>query len=200
MPILNPAPAWVLPVNRYVILWHGCTTDDKDAIETHGVDPSAGRPNTDFGQGFYTTTIERQARHWAWTRFYDPKFRRRSGIQPVVLRFKVDRHDLANLKCFGFGSGDYNNEDFWSLVQHCRQSTPKTDPPPHTVNDHAGPVAEGGRHWYDVVYGPVAAFWDQRSAMHDADQISFHTKKAAQLLTDLMNSGDPDKYQWQPVI
>jgi hypothetical protein len=36
--------------------------------------------------------------------------------------------------------------------------------------------------------------------MHDADQISFHTTKAAKLLTDLINSGDPDKYQWQPVI
>jgi hypothetical protein len=203
VPILDPAPGWIAPLtgplSRYVTLWHGCTTDDKNAIEK-GVDPAKGRPNTDFGRGFYTTTIERQAKQWAWTRFYDPKFARKPAIQPVVLRFVVDRHDLANLKCVSFGSGDYHNENFWSLVQHCRQSSPLTDPLPHIVNDHAGPIAEGGYQWYDVAYGPVAAFWEQRSAMHDADQISFHTMKAAQLLTDLINAHDPKKYRWDPVV
>jgi Protein of unknown function (DUF3990) len=199
MPILNPAPAWTKPHSRYVILWHGCTTADKNAIELNGVDPSQGQPNTDFGRGFYTTTIERQAKHWAWARFYDPRFTRTTGVQPVVLRFRVDRHKLAKLRSLSFGSGDYGNEDFWSLIQHCRQSTPTTDPPPHIVNDHAGPVREGGCRWYDIVSGPVAAFWEQRSAMQDADQVSFHTKKAAKLLTDLIGAGDPTDYQWNPV-
>ena len=199
MPILHPAPGWTKPHSRYVILWHGCTTDDKNGIELNGVDPAKGAPNTDFGRGFYLTTIERQARHWAWSRFYDPKFTRTTGIQPVVLRFRVDRHKLAKLRSLSFGSGDYGNEDFWSLVQHSRQSTPTADPPPHIINDHAGPVRAGGCRWYDMVPGPVAAFWEQRSAMHDADQISFHTKKAAQLLTDLIRSGDPGQYQWNPV-
>src|SRR5207253_3837631 len=39
-------------------------------------DLTAGRVDRDFGRGFYTTTLEKQARHWAWLRFYDPKFAR----------------------------------------------------------------------------------------------------------------------------
>jgi hypothetical protein len=173
-------------------LWHGCTTEDKNEIERLGVDLLKGRPNTDFGRGFYTTTLERQARHWAWTRFYDPRFARMTGVQPVVLRFTVDRHDLAKLTALCFLIGDYSCEDFWSLVQHCRQSTQMT------IFDHQGPVSESGE-WYDIVYGPVSAFWDQRSAMNDADQISFYTRKAAKMLTDLINSGNSKQYDWKVV-
>ena len=36
--------------------------------------------------------------------------------------------------------------------------------------------------------------------MNDTDQISFHTSKAAKLLTDLINSGDSTKYEWKVVI
>jgi hypothetical protein len=194
MNILDPPPLWVPHRSRHLILWHGCTTSDKDKIEAAGVDPMAGRPNTDFGRGFYTTTIEQQARQWAWTRYYNPKFRRSAKIQPAVLRFKVDRHKLAKLKWLSFVGGDYDNDDFWSLVHHCRTSTPEE------LHDHGGPVAEEGHRWYDVVSGPVAAFWEQRSAMHDADQISFHTRKAAQLLTDLIRSGDLERYCWQTVV
>ena len=97
MPILHSALPWVHPRNRHLDLWHGCTTEDKNEIEHLGVDPLEGRPNTDFGRGFYTTTLERQARHWAWARYYDPKFARKTGVQPVILRFKVDRHELAKL-------------------------------------------------------------------------------------------------------
>jgi hypothetical protein len=95
--------------------------------------------------------------------------------------------------------GDYFYDAFWSLVQHCRQSTPLTDPPPYTVNDHQGPVAELGE-WYDMVCGPVAAFWEQRSAMNDADQVSFHTSKAAKLLNDLIKSGSKKDFDWNVVI
>ena len=197
-PILNPAPAWAPRRSRYIDLWHGCTTIDKNLIEKNGVDPLMGRPNTDFGRGFYTTTLEHQARHWAWIRYYDRKFRRSTGIQPVVLRFTVDRHDLANLASLSFMLGDYDYEDFWSLVQHCRQSTPPKASAPHTVYDHKGPISESGE-WYDIVCGPVSAFWKQRSAMQDADQISFHTQKAAKLLIDLINSSDKAKYDWKPV-
>jgi hypothetical protein len=96
-----------------------------------------------------------------------------------------------------FVLGDYGNEDYWSLVQHCRQSVP---PDPTTgkggvVNDHRRPP--GG--WYDLVTGPVAAFWQQRVAMNDADQVSFHTKSGVTLLNRLIKSGDRDEYRWDPV-
>src|SRR5271154_5652424 len=95
MPILNPAPLWQGDRSDYIELWHGCTTPDKDAMESFGVVVTTGRVDADFGRGFYTTTLERQARHWAWLRFYDPAFVRMTGLQPVALRFRVDRHKLA---------------------------------------------------------------------------------------------------------
>src|SRR4051794_31869345 len=118
MSLLNAAPPWDLPRSRYVILWHGCTTADKNEVEARGVDVTAGRPDVDFGRGFYTTTIDRQARHWAWIRYYDPRFRRSTAVQPVVLRFRVARHRLARLASLSFVLGGYENEDYWSLVQH----------------------------------------------------------------------------------
>jgi Protein of unknown function (DUF3990) len=190
MPLLDPAPPWNPPTSTHIVLWHGCTTVDRDAIKAKGVQPTKGRPNTDFVRGFYTTTVKRQARHWAWVRFYDPEFVKQGGFQPVVLRFNVLRADLARRTCISFGAGDYHNTSFWSLLQHCRQSTASI------VNDHHGPVVEDG-NWYDIACGPVAAFWDQRSAMHDADQVSFHTDDAASLLTVLINSGKKDQYDWE---
>jgi Protein of unknown function (DUF3990) len=194
MPILNPAPPWTAPRDQYLVLWHGCTSDDKNKIEAHGVDVTRGREATDFGRGFYTTTNEVQARHWAWIRYYDPKFSRATGVQPVVLRFRVNRHDLAKLQSICFFLGDYGNEDYWSIVQHCRQSTATA------INDHHGPVVERGLKWYDIACGPVAAFWEQRRAMTDTDQVSFHTDAAAKLLTALIRSGNVSEYSWHPVV
>ena len=193
MPILHPAPAWTSPRDRYVTLWHGCTTQDQKAIAKNGVDPLLGRVDTDFGRGFYTTTIKRQARMWAWARFYDPKFKRSTGNQPVVLRFRVDRHELAKLTCISFVCGDFHHQEFWSLVQHCRQSTIASKTA--IVNDHNGPVTYHGE-WYDIACGPVAAFWQQRSAMLDADQISFHTDGAAALLNNLILSGNKSDFDF----
>ena len=209
MKILNPAPPWGPPRSDRVVLWHGCTAFDKDAIERSGIDLKFCAADTDFGRGFYTTTLERQARQWAWNRFYklqkgDPKTKN----YPVVLRFRVRRYSvsktspaldcgLADLESLAFVIGDYNNDDFWSLVQHCRQSTPG--------NDHDHKKEPSG--WYDLVSGPVAAFWDQRVAMDDADQFSFHVGGIA-ILNALIDqgkgkgtngTGDPDYYEWRPV-
>jgi hypothetical protein len=192
MAILNPAPPWRAPRSRYVTLWHGCLTGDKDAIQQNGVDVTKGRVDADFGRGFYTTTLERQAEHWAWVRYYAQRSPPK-GVKPVVLRFRVDRHQLAALAFMAFVRGDYNNGDYWGLVQHCRQSTAGA------IRDHKGPVNDGGNDWYDVAYGPVAAFWDQRVAMIDSDQMSFHTQAAAALLTALIRSGSRRDYQWRVV-
>jgi hypothetical protein len=187
-------------------------------MERHGIDISRCAVNTDFGRGFYTTTLEPQARHWAWDRYYkwqkdNPGI---SGNQPAILRFRVRRYSLTNptsdldhglseLASLVFVRGDYANEDFWSLVQHCRQSTPedKKRGIVEIVHDHKKPP--GG--WYELVSGPVAAFWQQRVAMTDSDQFSFHAD-GVRLLTALMTkgkgkgplgTGDPDYYEWFPV-
>jgi hypothetical protein len=205
-PILHQAPAWASPTSEYFILWHGCTAWDKNNIEKAGINPLLGKVDTDFGRGFYTTTLERQAKQWAWDRYYDwqAKNPTHTGNQPVVLRFRVRRYGINprrsaqddgmdELRSLHFVLGNYDYEDYWSLVQHCRASTPAS------INDHGHP--SGG--WYDVVSGPVAAFWRQRVAMADSDQFSFHTTRAVALLNSRLRNGmagDKDDYRWDPVI
>jgi hypothetical protein len=209
-PILNPAPDWKPDRSEYVTLWHGCTAFDKAAIEMSGIDLKQCAVNTDFGRGFYTTTYEKQARHWAWRRYYDWRKRNPngSGNQPVTLRFRIRRfavsknkiatfeRGLDKLVSLAFIIGDYDYEDYWSFVQHCRQSTQAN------VRNHR---RRGG--WYDLVSGPIAAFWDQRVAMDDSDQLSFHTKSGIRILDALIQKalksgpdGDPDYYTWSPVV
>ena len=105
-------------------------------------------------------------------------------LQPVVLRFRVALTDLSLLESLHFVVGDYDDERFWSLVQHCRQSPVS---PPRT---HLHPTRPHG--WYDLVTGPVSDFWRQRSAMRQADQVSFHTPAAITPLNALLNRSAPD--------
>jgi Protein of unknown function (DUF3990) len=197
MPILNPAPNWLSSASATIKLYHGCTNQDRLSIETRRqpqgrpalyVDVRAGRIDSDFGRGFYTTTIERQARYWAWQRYYDPRYARTTGNSPMVLVFEVERHLLAKLQSLSFAIAGYNSANgFWSLVQHCRQSDPSQAPP--VIHDHNGPVHDGAHNWFDICYGPVSAFWVQQAAVLDSDQVSFHTDAAAQLLNSLIQSG-----------
>ena len=202
-PLLDPAPDWDRPGDpsnycQFLVLWHGCTSWDLNAIKSNPavlIDPRAGRADTDFGQGFYTTSVKRQARHWAWKRYYDIPASAVGpagiALQPVVLKFRLKLEDLAPLDSLHFVLGDYDDERFWSLVQYCRQSTAGT------ARTHLHPTRTDG--WYDVVTGPVADFWRQRSTMRQADQVSFHTTGAVDLLNDLMRSGGYDDFHWEPV-
>jgi Protein of unknown function (DUF3990) len=182
-PIYAAAPPWVPPRSQYIRLYHGCTSHDANNIQTHGIDLTLCRTDTDFGRGFYTTTVLYQARQWAWNRFYDPAVTRIRPNQPVVLKFLVNRYHLADLYFISFVLGGRTNRDFWSLVQHCRHRVPGT------IKDHRGPVYQpDGTRWYDVACGPVAALWRQRYAMQDADQVSFHTAGGVRVLQRLIDS------------
>ena len=179
--IYHPAKPWAPPRSRFIRLYHGCTKADANLIIQNGIDLQLCRVDSDFGRGFYTTTVVYQARQWAWTRSYAAQQKR--GNHPVVLRFVVDRHDLAYLASIQFVLGGRSREDFWSLVQHCRQSTP------NAINDHNGPVhMHDGTRWYDMACGPVSAFWRQRYCMVGADQFGFHTPGAVRLLQSLIDS------------
>ena len=205
-PLLEPAPDWTPERSEYVILWHGCTLLAKDAIEANGIDLTRCAVNTDFGRGFYITTLEQQARFWAWEQARKSRRRHRAGTNPpVVLRFRVRRYTrifrlsplddgLDQLASLHLVRGDYDADDFWSLVQHCRQSTRAR------VNDHRRPPTG----WYQLVTGPVSAFWKQRVLMAGSDQFSFH-EGGTYLLDALIaagkgkgpdGTGDPDYYQW----
>jgi len=129
-----------------------------------GVNVHHGRTHTDFGQGFYTTTVERQAQAWAWQ-----LSQRIPGTLPAVIRFNIDRDHLAALQCVWFVRGSVDADDFWSLISYCR-----------TEGGHHARATNHG--WYDVAIGPVAASWRRRLTIGDADQASFHTDRAATLL------------------
>jgi hypothetical protein len=193
-------------------MWHGCTAEAKNGIEAKGVDLALCRVDTDFGRGFYTTTVERQARQWAWSSFYDWQKDNptKTGNQPIVLRFRMRRHGIKGTKrkadegldrlpSLHFVRGDFDSEDYWSLVQHCRQSMQAAGGRPAVVNDHRRPP----NGWYAVVTGPVSAFWRQRVAMEDADQVSFHTVAGIDILNALIESGmkgDREAYRWEPIV
>lgn len=170
MAAVSPPSTPSIWTNHPLALYHG-TVDRYVSSILSGIDVRKGRAHTDFGQGFYTTTVERQALSWAWQ-----LSRRLPGTLPAVIRFDVNRGDLADLESLWFVRGNFDAHDFWSLVFHCR-----TGGGPH------GRV--GIQDWYDVVIGPVAASWRQRQTIYDADQVSFHTVKAANLL----NASNPRK-------
>lgn len=159
--------------NQEILLYHGTLAKYADDIKQNGVSPPSANPlastDVDFGVGFYTTTLLRQAEAWAWVKVAAPP----TGVppHPGVVEFTVSRDDLAPLDCLWFVRGEFDAEDFWSLVFHCRGGGAAHGRPASTKNG-----------WYDVVVGPVAAFWRQRVASQGYDQVSFHTKDAVRVL------------------
>lgn len=165
-----PPPVWIPPSfvpivwsNQPIVLYHGTWSSAASSIATR-ILLSRSHRLTDFGRGFYTTTLWTQAVTWAYGRVAI------TGGQPAVVWFEVSRDKLASLDTLSFVRGDFSAEDFWSLVFHCRTGK----------SGHRRPQ----KTWYDVVYGPVAAFWKQRLAIHDVDQISFHTEIAVNVLNN----------------
>ncbi len=160
--------------NGSLTLYHGTTDTAVSALckpsgaLPHNIDISLCRAHTDFGQGFYLTTFLQQAEGWADKQFRDLRRRRRVELstRAVVLRFEVDRNQLASLLSLCFVT-DRSNPDYWNFIEHCR-----TEMGSHLLH---------GNKNYDVVFGPVT-LWPQRLVIKDADQISFHTKTALEIL------------------
>lgn len=72
-----------------------------------------GRPNLDFGQGFYLTDAKEQAVQWA-VRMAD-----RHGMPPLLNRYRLDRDAiLANCRCKVFTAYD---ADWLNFIISCRQ-------------------------------------------------------------------------------
>jgi hypothetical protein len=132
-----------LQQHRHIILWHGCCRWDAVAIIRDGVDPTRGDPKSDFGRGFYTTTLREQARKWAWLRHLrSPQPR---GNWPVTLRFQIPLDRLAELSSLIFVTEIGESGRYWSFVHHCRKSDPSQKPP--RIHDHLHPTRTG--RWYD---------------------------------------------------
>jgi uncharacterized protein DUF3990 len=160
-PIVFPPPPWV---NQDIVVYHGTVDKFAVAIVLGRVLVSLGKPSTDFGPGFYTTTLKRQAQMWA-----AQISATRPGTSPAVIEITIKRLSLASLETIAFVRGDFDADDYWSLIHHCRKG----------ALDHGRPSPTP---FYDIVYGPVAAFWNQRMIVSDADQISFHTPSAERVM------------------
>jgi hypothetical protein len=160
-PIVFPPPPWL---NQDIIVYHGTVDKFAGAIVSGPILVGLGKPCTDFGPGFYTTTLKRQAQMWA-----AQISATRPGTSPAVIEITILRASLASLESIAFVRGDFDADDYWSLIHHCRKG----------ALDHGRPSIAP---YYDIVYGPVAAFWNQRMIVSDADQISFHTASAESVL------------------
>ncbi len=150
-------------INQDLVLFHG-TIDRFEASILTDIDVSKGLWERDFGRGFYMTTSLAQARAWAWR-----TSQRYPGSLPSIVSVTVDRDSLAKLESLSFVRGAVDAHDYWSFVRGCR--TPGAD--------HGRSIKQG---WYDVVVGPVSRDWRMLDAFPDADQFSFHTRRAANLL------------------
>src|SRR5271166_1709919 len=141
----------------------GVTTRTPNPLSGFVVNLGRGRPITDFGQGFYTTTDLHQAREWANARVLRVLAPTQTH-RAVVIAFDLDREWLASLEALAFVRPILPPADFWNLVTDCRNGFfPHQRPLPQTA--------------YDVVYGPVT-LWPSRLLIKDCDQISFHTRRA----------------------
>lgn len=119
-------PKWVNPP---LFVYHG--TDDL-SVNAVGLAVGAqlplrvrralGRTFTDFGQGFYTTTWDYQARQWANARVLRTLAPLPAPARnAIVLRFELDRDWLASLESLVFVRPLL---DFWNLVDDCRNGFP----------------------------------------------------------------------------
>ena len=199
-------PPWP-SINTHLTLYHGCVSSRATSIK-NGVHPRRGRPDTDFGCGFYTTTREHQAVAWAME-VYDlayPKnlFPNGNPDDPAaVVKFVVPLAALASLNSLAFVQGDSSNSMFWSFVIHCRDGNSHAHPSPLRIPPDA---------WYDMVVGPVAS-WPQKSGVslyckgtaNDVDweafdQFSFHTDAAADVLNHLDRSNPAEFEITYPIL
>ncbi len=87
--------------NQRITLYHGTISIHVKAIQA-GINLTLGRHNTDFGQGFYTTTVLDQAKAWAWDQVGRQRAKYpRIPLQAVVLKYEVGRsgtNGLASLE------------------------------------------------------------------------------------------------------
>jgi hypothetical protein len=135
-----------------LVLHHG-TVDLHVPSITNGIDVTIGGLDKDFSRGFYTTTNFNQAARRARQLLH--RFQWAGARHAVVATFVVNRDAISKLSSMAFV---YPTDDFWDLIAWCRS---------RRASHHAG-------GYYDVVYGPVSASYEDRLIIEEYDQVSFH--------------------------
>ena len=147
-------------------LYHGSTV----AVRKPSLRP--GRPNADFGKGFYTTSNYEQAVRWAHI-----KREREDAERAVVSVYEFDETLLNQAGIRRFTGAD---EPWLLFVADCRKSRP------HDYDIVQGPVAN------DKVFTTVNLFESgvlsaeaailQLKAYKTYDQLSFHSAQSISTL------------------
>lgn len=151
-------------------LYHG------SIVEVRNPSLRYGRKRTDFGKGFYTTTLVEQAEHWA-----NIKKDRAKSERAIVSVYEIDDALFTNpdLQIREFHGVD---ESWLNFVVNCRKES-------------------SVKHDFDIVFGPVAndnvfttvnlyesgildapAAIAQLRAYKTYDQLSFHTQRVISTL------------------
>lgn len=150
-------------------LYHGST------VEVRKPSISRGRPNTDFGKGFYATTSYEQAERWARIRQT-----RDNTSKAIVSVYEFDEKVLnnPNLKIRRFNGVD---ADWLHFIVSCRKQKIT-----HDFDIVMGPVANDRLYFTINMYenGELTeeAAILQLKAYKLFDQLSFHTVEALGLI------------------
>ena len=117
-----------------MILYHGSSLEIQTPDLTHS------RPNVDFGRGFYTTPLYKQAAKWCG------KFKGR-GKDGIISRYHFDESALNELKVLRFSA---YSEDWLDFILTCRSGKDTSD----------YDIVEGGVA-NDKVFNTVELYFDQ---------------------------------------
>jgi len=160
--------------NGPLTVYHGTVAPFARSISATGINLARCRDKSDFGRGFYMTSIFQQAVSYANQRFSDmhDEFVRlqqnsQTPLDPegaAVVEFSVSRDGLGRLDTLVFIQP---SADWLNFVRHCR------------IPNRNHKLIPGS--YYDVVYGPLSVVGSNQ-AVPDSEQISFHTNAAISLL------------------
>lgn len=155
--------------HHITVLWHGTTVSSAKSIIKSG--PSLGRLRIglDFGQAFYTTTSERQAKDWANQQVLKA-MRTSPTVAPAIVSFSFDTINLSSLRSISFIRSDKSAYDYWDFVSFFKSGS-------YHYHRQTAP------HLFDVVAGPLAVRPGIKKAIPNSDQMSFHTAAALKLLS-----------------
>jgi hypothetical protein len=164
-PSVNRSPLIDEPHEPPVLdLYHGTAARHAQTIRQDGIDLTYGRPDSDFGKGFYVTNNLDQAVEWM-------KHQTR-GEPGEVLHYRVPADELQKLHGQSFAGPDAGWQD---LVRGMRS---QTDP----------------MHPYDWVEGPLLLnprdFVAGKPPVTGGHQISVHTPDAVDLLNRSLTDHD----------
>jgi hypothetical protein len=123
-------------------------------IRANGIDLSVGRPNLDFGRGFYTTRDALQAAKWASQHY---------GAAGTVLQFRVPTSMFDSLSGQAFPSA---TSDYLDFVRAMRSGGPM-----HSYDYVERPLL-----------GNPGAFLAENEPFTLGNQISFNSEGAVNLL------------------